>query len=208
MLETARRRHYFVSIRTMFKNKVHAELSRRWIDYRKDLFTEKAKEYLRSLRIEAIDDYLDAVEFLDKKILELDTETRRLALEDRYAKHLVTIPGISHYAALLISSEIADINRFPDYGHLCSYARLVPGSHQSGEKQYSRTDRKGSEILSWIMNQCTHVHVRSCNSSITKHYERIKARKGSKIAIVAAARKLMRCVYMMLKEDRAFRLDG
>jgi hypothetical protein len=34
------------------------------------------------------------------------------------AKHLITIPGISYYAALLISTEIADINRFPHYEHL------------------------------------------------------------------------------------------
>ena len=33
--DLARRRHYFVSTRTMFKNKIHAELSRRWIEYSK-----------------------------------------------------------------------------------------------------------------------------------------------------------------------------
>ena len=32
---------------------------------------------------------------------------------------------LSMTAALLISSEIADINRFPDYEHLSSYAKLV-----------------------------------------------------------------------------------
>jgi hypothetical protein len=48
-------------------------------------------------------------------------------------------------------------------------------------------------MLNWIMNQCTHVHVRKCTgSSITKHYNEIRARKGnSNVAIVAAARKLM-----------------
>jgi len=45
----------------------------------------------------------------------MDNEIKILANNDRYARHLTTIPGISYYAALLISSEIADINRFPDY---------------------------------------------------------------------------------------------
>jgi hypothetical protein len=36
----------------------------------------------------------------------------------------------------------------------------------------------------------------------------VSRRRGEKMAIVAAARKLMRTVYVMLKEGQAFRLDG
>lgn len=50
--------------------------------------------------------------------------------------------------------------------------------------------------------------IRYCQSSITVHYNKIKNRKrNNKIAIIAAARKLMRVIYVMLKEDRPFRLD-
>jgi transposase len=138
----------------------------------------------------------------------MDNQIKILASKDKYAKHLITIPGISYYAALLISSEIADINRFPDYEHLSSYAKLVPGTHQSGETQYSKADMKGSQMLNWIMVQCTHTHVRYCNSSVTRHYNKIKFRKRTKIAIIAAARKMIRVIYVMLKEDRSFRPDG
>lgn len=207
--DLARRRHYFVSTRTMFKNKIHAELSRRWIDYTKtDLFTQVGKDHLKSLHIAAVDDYLDSIEFFDAKIKELDGEIKEKALQDKYAKLLVTVPGISYYGALLISSEIADINRFPDPEHLCSYAKLAPGTHQSGEIQYQKVDRKGNRMLNWIIIQCAHIHVLNCNSSVTKHYCKIKETKGAKIAIVAAARKLTIAIYMMLREERAFRLDG
>jgi transposase len=212
--DLARRRHYFVNTRTMFKNKVHVELSKRWIDYstdnssKSDLFTQKGREYLRSLKISGVKDCLDTIDFLDTKIQEMDNEIKILAGNDKYAKHLITIPGISYYAALLISSEIDDINRFPDYEHLSSYAKLVPGTHQSGETQYSKANMKGSQMLNWIMVQCTHTHVRYCNSSVTRHYNKIKSRKGTKIAIIAAARKMMRAIYVMLKEDRSFRPDG
>ena len=67
---------------------------------------------------------------------------------------------------------------------------------------------KGSQMLNWIMVQCTHTHVRYCNSSVTRHYNKITSRKGTKIAITAAARKIMRVIYVMLKEDRSFRPDG
>ena len=218
--DLVRRRYYFVSIRTMFKNKVHVEMSKRWLDanvtnnitttmIKNDTFSKNGKCHLRSLRIPALDDCLDTIDFLDRKIKELDTEIKKLAIEDKYSKHLLTIPGISYYAALLISSEIADIDRFPDYEHLCYYARLVPGTYQSGSTSFSKTDKKqGSKMLNWIMVQCTHTHVRYCQSSITMHYNKIKnRRRNNKIAIIAAARKLMRVIYVMLKEDRPFRLD-
>lgn len=219
--DLVRRRYYFVSIRTMFKNKIHVEMSKRWLDsdsnvtapttikIKNDPFSKNGKCHLRSLRIPALDDCLDTIDFLDRKIKELDTKIKKLAIEDKYSKQLLTIPGISYYAALLISSEIADINRFPDYEHLCSYSRLVPGTYQSGSTSFSKTDKKqGSKMLNWIMVQCTHTHVRYCQSSITVHYNKIKNRKrNNKIAIIAAARKLMRVIYVMLKEDRPFRLD-
>ncbi len=77
-----------------------------------------------------------------------------------------------------------------------------------GETQYSKADMKGSQMLNWIMVQCTHTHVRYCNSSITKHYNKINSRKGTKIAIIAAARNMMRAIYVMLKENGSFRPDG
>ena len=119
----------------------------------------------------------------------------------------MTVPGIGRYSALLVSSEIADINRFPDPEHLCSYAKLSPGVHQSGDTQYTFSGA-GNSILNWIMIQCTRVHVRRCDSAITRFYEQVSRRRGENVAIVAAARKLMKAVYVMLKEEQAFRLDG
>ena len=111
---------------------------------------KNGKFRLRSLRIPALDDCLDTIDFLDRKIKDLDTEIKKLAIEDKYSKHLLTIPGISYYACSLTSSEIADINRFPDYEHLCSYSKLY--WYQSGSTSFSKTDKKqGSKMLNWIM---------------------------------------------------------
>ncbi|MBI2937645.1 MAG: IS110 family transposase, partial [Thaumarchaeota archaeon] len=174
-----------------------------------DLFTESGRSYLRSLHIDAVNDYLDTIKFLDDKIREIDQKVKTLAKDDMYAKLLVTIPGVSFYSALLISGEIADVNRFPDHEHLCSYAGLAPGVHQSADKSYTKPSRMRNATLSWIMIQCTRVHVLHCkDSSITRFYTELAKRRGEKIAIVAAARKLMRAIYIMLKEEQAFRLDG
>ncbi|MDG6996550.1 MAG: IS110 family transposase [Nitrososphaerota archaeon] len=210
--DLVRRRRRFVETRTMFKNRIRAELSKRWINYEGEgkLFAQEGKNYLHSLKIDAIDDYLDAVEYIDSKIREIDSKVRAEAENDEYAKLLVTVPGFSYYGALLVSSEIANIERFSDYSHLASYARLAPATHQSRDTNYTTQHNKkmGSAMLSWIMIQCTRSHVRTCESAVTKHYNEVRKRRGEKVAIVAAARKLMRAMYVMLKENQTFRLDG
>jgi transposase len=207
--DLVRRRHSLVETRTEFKNKVKAELAKRWVKHDEgDVFTQDGRKFLRSLHIDAVDDYLDTIEFLDGKIGELDRKVKEIAQQDKYAKLLVTVPGISYYSGLLISSEIADIGRFPDHEHLCSYAGLVPGMRQSAESSHTTQSKTRSALLNWIMVQCTRVHVRTCDSSITRFYTELAKRRGEKVAIVAAARKLMRAVYIMLKEEQAFRLDG
>jgi hypothetical protein len=57
------------------------------------------------------------------------------------------------------------------------------------------------------MTSITHTFIYN-SESVTKHYNKIKSRKGTKIAIIAAARKMIRAIYVMLKEDRSFRPDG
>ena len=74
-----------------------------------------------------------------------------MAERDKYAKLLVTIPGVSFYSALLISGEIADVNRFPDHEHLCSYSGLAPGIRQSADKSHTTPSRMRNATLSWIM---------------------------------------------------------
>jgi len=58
---------------------------------------------------------------LNKEIDEISNKIKEIANDNEDAKLLMSIPGISFYSALFIISEIGDINRFPDSGHLVSY---------------------------------------------------------------------------------------
>ena len=125
-------------------------------------------------------------------------------------KLLTSITGIGVYSALVIYSEIGDGSRFPTEDHVFSYAGLVPRVHQSGNEQYhGRITKEGSKYLRWILVEATRVHVQWCpESKITKHYEKIKRKRGEKIAIVAAARKLLQAIYFMLRNGEPFRIGG
>ena len=122
-------------------------------------------------------------------------------------KLLVIILGIGYYSALLILSEIGDINRFPDSYHLCSYAGLVPSTHSSGGITYHGAITKtGSKHLRWIMIECVRAHIRlNKDSNITKFYIRLAKRRGNNSkAVLAAASKLLKVVYWVMKEKRKY----
>ena len=55
---------------------------------------------------------------------------KETAKEDEIARLVMTIPGTGYYSALLIISEVGDINGFRGCYHLCSYTGLVP--HNAG----------------------------------------------------------------------------
>ena len=54
------------------------------------------------------------------------------------------------------------------------------------------------------INSHTHVRYANDDSDITKFYRRLAKKRGTSKATVAAASKLLRVIYWMLKEKREF----
>ena len=143
--EMVRYRASLVSARTSVKNKIHAILLMKGIkinaEYRP--FTIQFVEELKKIGDYRIEGYLNVISSLNEEIREISLKIKSESKGDEYAKLLMTIPGIGYYSALLISSEIGDINRFPDSHHLCSYAGLTPSTHCSGGVRYRGSMTKG-----------------------------------------------------------------
>jgi transposase len=102
-------------------------------DYGVDRTHAFAKSYmdkLKELDYYKIDGCLHVIESLNDEINTVFKKILLLAKEDEIPRLLTTIPGIGYYSALLIISEVGEINRLPDSYHLCSYAGLV--THNSG----------------------------------------------------------------------------
>ena len=118
-------------MRTKLKNKIHSIVLMKGIQISSKhySFTHLYNEELKELNNYRINEYLHLIESLDSEIKDVSKKRLMLAKEDEMASLLMTIPGIRYYSALLIVSEIGDINRFPDSYHLCSYAGLVPSTH-------------------------------------------------------------------------------
>jgi transposase len=157
-----------------------------------------------------IDTYLAVYEVVEAELKKMDLAIAEAGSRYAVVKLLTTIKGIGVYSALVIYSEIGDGSRFPTEDHVFSYAGLVPRVHQTGNEQYyGRITKEGSKYLRWILIEAARIHVQWCpESKITGHYEKIKRKRGEKIAIVAAARKLLQAIYYMLRNNEPFRIEG
>lgn len=90
---------------------------------------------------------------------------------------LKTIPGIGNVTAFLIKSEIDDILRFSSKEKLCSYAGLVPSTHQSGNKNYQgRITKQGNKFLRWALTEAAQISIRH-SPFFRCQYNKIRAKK-------------------------------
>ncbi|KXA95872.1 hypothetical protein AKJ37_06530, partial [candidate division MSBL1 archaeon SCGC-AAA259I09] len=109
--EKLRRRAYLVWKRTGFRNKIKADLAKLGIR-KKVSYNEDGKEWLRSLEVNSINDYLDMVEALNDPIERITGEVRKEARATEDAKLLMTIPGVGFVWSLTLTIEFGDVERF------------------------------------------------------------------------------------------------
>ena len=204
--ELVRYRANLVRQRTKMKNQVHAYLLMNNISIGGHPFSKGFVEELRKLNEPRVQGYLRLIDGLNREIHEASTVIKQKAGSNEDANLLTTIPGISFYSALLIASEIGEIGRFEDSPSLVAYAGLAPSTHSSGGRTYHGPITKtGSSYLRWVMNQCTRAHMRAePDGTVAQFYARLARKKGDQKAIVAASAKLLKIVFWVLKERRAY----
>jgi len=121
-----------------------------------------------------------------------------------------TIPGIEPYRSLLLAAELSPLSRFPRVEHLASYAGLAPVTRSSGGHTRHGSIPQGANR--WVRGALVSAipsHVRwAPTSPVTRAYAQLTARLGWRVARVAAARKLLRIVYMMLRRGEPWRGAG
>jgi len=154
---------------------------------------------------------------LARVIDHIDDMTRRIAdMDDMIKEHMgqcesaiATIdklPGIARRSAEVIIAEIGvDMSRFPSAAHLCSWAGVCPGNHQSaGKRQHGRTT-KGNKALKSILTQCAKSAKNVKSSYFCAQYQRIAVRRGKNRATIAIAHSMLISIYYVLKNGVPFR---
>ena len=206
------RRSQLVKARTRAKNECHAVLVRRLIKKPavSDLFGLAGRKWLREVELpveerETVDGCLRQIEFLDQEIAEVEQQIARDALGSPQVKRLMTVPGVNVIVAATFLAAVGDIDRFPDQRKLVGYLGLDPRVRQSGSTPatHGRISKQGSASARHALVEAAWSVVRQ-PGPLHAFYQRIRARRGHQVAVVAAARKLACLFWCMLTRGQDY----
>lgn len=210
-----RHRVTYVRMQTQVRNRIRALLAkqreeiRQIVELEENIFKVSGLKVLRSLELpgrdqQMLESLLETLEHLQGKIKLSDVLVRDILRSSEEARLISTLPGFKEFFPVLVSVEIADINRFDSPAKLHSYAGLIPSTYGSGEKLYhGRLVHQGNKWLRWAAVEAVWPAVRS-DFDIRLYYQKRAKRKGANSAKVATARRLLTIIYRILKEKRGY----
>jgi transposase len=141
----------------------------------------------------------DLVKVYERQIHMLELRVHRLLRHDPGYRAIQAIDGVGPVIAAIFVAEIGDVSRFTSAQALCSWAGLTPKHRESDVKvRRGRITKQGSKLVRWAAIEAV-AHVRG-GPKLKADYARIEARRGNKIARVAAARRLLTLAYYGLRD--------
>lgn len=211
--QVARRAH-IVRQRTRLKNQVQSILHRNLVPRcpAADLFGIKGRGWLDEQELpaderQAVWALLRQLDFHAQELRLIDADLARVALRCNDTKRLMTIPGVDVAVAMSITAAVGDFSRFSSPNKLVRYVGLNPRVKQSGAQpaSHGRIAKQGRAHARGMLVEAAWVAVKT-PGPLRAFFERVRARRGMQIAVVATARKLaVLCWHMITRgEDYAF----
>jgi transposase len=209
--EITRYRLKLVGIRTSCKDQVHGVLAKLGVEVTcSDIFGGWGSAWLDELALPQpyagkVASLRQLIAWLTGEIGLLGQVTAGLLAGHEGYQAVQALPGIGKVLGAVIVAEIGDITRFRHPARLCSWAGLTPRHRESDTKVVrGRITKQGSRVLRWALIEAVQ-HV-PAGTSIREAKDAIIARRGPKarnIAKVAAARKLLTCVFYAMRDGQA-----
>ena len=117
---------------------------------------------------------------------------------------LTRINGIDVTTALVVVSEVgADMGKFPSDKHFASWLGLCPGTKITGGKVMSGKTKRCANRAAQALRLAA-AALRSSQSALGAYYRRMCARMDKPKAVTAAAHKLARLIYAMLRHGQEY----
>jgi len=150
--------------------------------------------------------HLSLIQTLEAAIAELDAEIVKAVDPFRgIVERLHEVPGLSEINVPAVLAEIGvDMTRFPTHSHLVSWARLCPRLAESAGKVHSTRTMKGAVWIKELMIQAAWAAIRTKDSYLRAQFLRLRARRGSKKAIVAVAASILTIVYHVIRDGTSY----
>ena len=117
---------------------------------------------------------------------------------------LRSIPGIGLLTAMMILTELEDINRFKNFDSLCGFIGLIPSTHSSGENEViGEITPRGHSVLRSAIIESAWVAARH-DPALIKSYNELCRRMEPNKAIIRIARKLLNRIRYVLKDKKEY----
>jgi len=152
-----------------------------------------------------------SVSITGMRAMERQIKTLDKAIEQQFEiipNTLTSIPGIGKVYSAGIIAEIGDIHRFQTHASVAKFAGLVWTQHQSGdfEAEHTKLIKSGNRFLRYYLLEGAN-SVRRCDSEFRRYYD-LKFKEVNRFqhkrALALTARKLVRLVFRLLKDNRLY----
>jgi Transposase IS116/IS110/IS902 family len=152
-----------------------------------DPFGKRGRAWLDGLELPC----LRQLDVLAGEVGILEKQIAQHALGSKDIRRLMTVPGVSLTTAATFIAAVGEIDRFRSPRKLVSYLGLDPQVRQSGSERarHGRISKQGGAQARQMLTEAAFVAVGPAGP-MRAFYERVRARPGSQIAVVAVARKL------------------
>jgi transposase len=206
-----RHRAKLVALRSSLKSQVHAVLAGAGVHVpMSDLFSAGGQQLVAATRLSVesrarVDSALRLISNLDFEIELFGKLVTNRLREHRGYRAIQQIPGVGPILAAVFVAEIGDITRFPGPTQLASWAGLTPKHHESDTTVHrGRITKQGSRLVRWAAVEA--VQRVGAHTRTGAVRDRVAARRGRNIGVVAAARELVELVYYGLRDGHIRRL--
>ena len=168
-----------------------------------------AKQTLPADERDTITAGLRQIDFLTVEVTTIERDLAKFVLSSPEARRLMSVPGVGMITAAAFLAHAGDINRFRTPDKLVGYLGLDPKVRQSGNgpAHTGRISKEGASIVRHVLVEAAHTTVRS-PGPLRAFHDRVRARRGQQIAIVAVARKMCVLFWHLLttSQDYAYSL--
>jgi transposase len=207
-----RHRAALVRVATALKCRGHAVLADRGVGVQESLWGPAGRAFLAELALPAgqraiVTDCLALIDAISPLVARLERDLVARARPDPRVQALQALPGIGPITAMTLVAEIGDIARFPTARKLGAWAGLTPAVRNSDRKvRHGHITKMGSRWVRFVLQEAA--QRAKTRPPFATFYAKTAARRGSHLATVAVARKLLARSFHLLTDLQATTGEG
>ena len=156
---------------------------------------------------EVLQPFLRIIGALENEIALIEARLKGLfAPYQNLVERIDAVPGIAYVSAWAILAEVSPhLDTFPTVQAFCSWCGLTPGNHESAGKRKSVKSPVRKKMIKTVLIEVAWAAIKNKESYYRDKYFRLKARLGSKKAIVAVAHRIAKALFHIIKHGAEFK---